>query len=54
MPKKGWKNFLVVPKSGGNLFGGHNFLGENFSGKKKKSPGGFSGKLKKKNLGGIF
>ena len=53
--KKGWKNFLVVPKSGGNFFGGHNnFLGENFSGKKKKSPGGFSGKLKKKNLGWIF
>ena len=43
MPKKGWKNFLVVPKSGGNFFGGHNnFLGENFSGKKKK------------NLWGIF
>ena len=34
MPKKGWKNFLAVPKSGGNFFGGHNnFLGENFSGK---------------------
>ena len=33
MPKKGWKNFLAVPKSGGNFFGGHNnFLGENFSG----------------------
>ena len=32
MPKKGWKNFLVVPKSGGNFFGGHNnLLGENFS-----------------------
>ena len=46
MPKKGWKNYLVVPKSGGNFFGGHNnFLGENFSGKKKKSPGGFSGKI---------
>ena len=46
MPKKGWKNYLVVPKSGGNSFGGHNnFLGENFSGKKKKSPGGFSGKI---------
>ena len=43
MPKKGWKNFLAVPKSGGNFFGGHNnFLGENFSGKikKKKSRGG--------------
>ena len=43
MPKKGWKNFLAVPKSGGNFFGGHN----NFGGrifqeklKKKKSPGG--------------
>ena len=34
MPKKGWKNFLAVPKSGGNFFGGHkNFLGENLSGK---------------------
>ena len=34
MPKKGWKNFLAVPKSGGNFFGGHNnFGGENFSGK---------------------
>ena len=45
MPKKGWKNFLAVPKSGGNFFGGHNnFLGENFSGKilKKKIPGGDS------------
>ena len=49
MPKKGWKNFLVVPKSGGNFLGGHNnFLGENFSGKKKKSPGGFSGQFLKK------
>ena len=40
MPKKGWKNFLVVPKSGGNFFGGHNnFWGENFSGKKKNPRG---------------
>ena len=57
MPKKGWKNFLAVPKSGGNFFGGHNnLLGENFSGKikKKKSRGGESGKLSIKNLGGIF
>ena len=22
MPKKGWKNFLAVPKSGGNFFWG--------------------------------
>ena len=22
MPKKGWKNFLAVPKSGGNFLGG--------------------------------
>ena len=30
--KKGWKNFLVVPKIGGNFFRGHNnFWGENFS-----------------------
>ena len=44
MPKKGWKNFLVVPKSGVNFFGGHNnFWGENFSGKQKKSLWGFSG-----------
>ena len=45
MPKKGWKNFLAVPKSGGNFFWGHNnFWGENFSGKikKKKIPGGDS------------
>ena len=50
MTKKGWKNFLVLPKSGGNFFGGdNNFWGENFSGKKKKIPGGI-----KKNLGGIF
>ena len=55
MPKKGWKNFLVVPKSGGNFFGGHNnFWGENFSGKKKKSPWGFSGNFFKKNLGVFF
>ena len=41
MTKKGWKNFLVLPKSGGNFFGGdNNFWGENFSGKKKKIPGG--------------
>ena len=34
MPTKGWKNFLAVPKSGGNFFWGHNnFGGENFSGK---------------------
>ena len=57
MPKKGWTNFLAVPKSGGNflgvttIFGGRIFQ-EKF--KKKKSPGGFSGKLSKKNLGGIF
>ena len=51
MPKKGWKNFLAVPKSGGNFFGGHNnFLGGEFFRKnlKKKNPqGGFSGKLSK-------
>ena len=55
MPKKGWKNFLVVPKSGGNFFGGHNnFLGENFSGKKKKIPGGILWKIKKKKFRGDF
>ena len=58
MPTKGWKNFLAVPKSGGNFFGGHNnFGGGEFFRKnlKKKNPrGGFSGKLSKKNLGGIF
>ena len=43
MPKKGWKNFLAVPKSGGNflgvttIFGGRIFQ-EKF--KNKKSPGG--------------
>ena len=51
MPKKGWKNFLAVPKSGGNFFGGHNnFFGGEFFRKnlKKKNPrGGFSGKLSK-------
>ena len=58
MPKKGWKNFLAVPKSGGNFFGGHNnFLGGEFFRKnlKKKNPRrGFSAKLSQKNLGGIF
>ena len=58
MPKKGWKNFLAVPKSGGNFFGGHNNFGggrifqEKF--KKKKSPGGDSLEIVQKNLGGIF
>ena len=57
MPKKGWTNFLAVPKSGGNflgvttIFGGRIFQ-EKF--KKKNPRGGFSGKLSKKNLGGIF
>ena len=33
MPKKGWKNFLAVPKSGGILLGVTTiFWGENFSG----------------------
>ena len=58
MPKKGWKNFLAVPKSGGNFVGGHNnFWGGELFRKnlKKKNPrGGFSGKLSQKNLGGIF
>ena len=49
--KKGWKNFLAVPKSGGNFLGGHNnFLGGEFFRKnlKKKNPRrGFSGKLSK-------
>ena len=58
MQKKGWKNFLAVPKSGGNFFGGHNnFLGGEFFRKnlKKKNPRrGFSAKLSQKNLGGIF
>ena len=43
--KKGWKNFLAVPKSGGNFFGGHNnILGGEFFGKnlKKKNPRGDS------------
>ena len=44
MPKKGWKNFLAVPKSGGNFFGGHN----NFWG------GNFWKNVKEKNLGGKF
>ena len=43
MPKKGWKNLLAVPKSGGNFFGGHNnFLGGEF----------FRNNLKKKIRGG--
>ena len=45
MPKKGWQNFLAVPKSGGNYFGGHNnFLGGEFFRKnlKKKNPRGDS------------
>ena len=58
MPKKGWKNFLAVPKSGGNFFGGHNnFLGGEFFGKnlkKEKSPGGILLKISQKYLGGIF
>ena len=57
MPKKGWKNFLAVPKSGGNFWGSQQFLGGEFFRKnlKKKNPrGGFSGKLSKKNLVGIF
>ena len=42
MPKKGWKNFLVVPKSGGNFCGGHsNFLGRIFR-EKKTNPRGDS------------
>ena len=43
--KRGWKNFLAVPKSGGNFFGGHNnFLGGEFFRKnlKKKNPRGDS------------
>ena len=43
MPKKGWKNFLAVPKSGGEFFWGSYTV-----------RGGFSGKLSKQNLGGIF
>ena len=55
MTKKGWKNFLVVPKSGGNFFGGeNNFLGENFSGKKKKIPGAILWKIFKKKFRGDF
>ena len=57
MPKKGWKNFLAVPKSGGNFFGGdNNFLGENFSGKifKKKITGGFFWKIFPKKFRGDF
>ena len=53
--KKGVEKLFGGSKKCWDFFGGHNnFLGENFSGKKKKSPGAFSGKFKKKNLGGIF
>ena len=53
MPKKGWKNFLAVPKSGGNFLGvSTNFLGREIRNLMKKW-GGFSGKLSKK-FRGIF
>ena len=57
MPKKGWTNFLAVPKSGGNflgvttIFGGRIFQ-EKF--KKKKSPGGILWKIVKKQFRGDF
>ena len=57
MPKKGWTNFLAVPKSGGNflgvttIFGGRIFQ-EKF--KKKKSPGGILWKIVKKKFRGDF
>ena len=54
---KGVEKLFGGSKKWWEFFWGHNnFGGENFSGKikKKKSPGGFSGKLSKKNLGGIF
>ena len=46
--KRGGKTFWWFQKVVGI------FLGRVFREKKKKSPGGFSGKFKKKNLGGIF
>ena len=49
MPKKGWKNFLVVPISGGNFLGGHNiFWGRIFREKKKNPRGDSLENLKKK------
>ena len=54
MPKKGWKNFLVVPKSGGNFLGVTTFFGGEFFGKKKKIPGGILWKFKKKKFRGDF
>ena len=53
--KRGGKTFWWFQKVVGIFLGGHNnFLGENFSGKKKKIPGGILWKIFKKNLGGIF
>ena len=57
MPKKGWKNFLAVPKSGGNFWGvttifGGRIFEEKF--KKKKSPGGILWKIVKKKFSGDF
>ena len=61
MPKKGWKNFLAVPKSGGNFLGVTTiFWGRIFQEKfkKKKSPGVILWKIVKKKfrvffLGGV-
>ena len=57
MPKKGWTNFLAVPKSGGNFLGVTTiFWGRIFQEKfkKKKSPGGILWKIVKKKFRGIF
>ena len=55
--KKGVEKLFGGSKKWWELFwGSQQFLGENFSGKilKKKIPGGESGKLSIKKLGGIF
>ena len=53
--KRGGKTFWWFQKVVGIFLGVTTiFWGRIFREKKKKSPGGFSGKFKKKNLGGIF
>ena len=55
--KRGGKTFWRFQKVVGIFWGSQQFLGGEFFRKnlKKKNPrGGFSGKLSKKNLGGIF
>ena len=57
MPKKGWTNFLAVPKSGGNFLGVTTiFWGRIFQEKfkKKKSPAGILWKIVKKKCRGDF